>query len=158
MWAASKLTWFAEFRDAGVRGIVLYSEDGAQRAGVLVPLAVLTLAGVAGMVATVGWSRRVLGVVLVLAGSAACWAAVRGLPLSGHADGLPVAQMLIGRGLAMFGGILVIAGGLAGIRDAGRMPHLGARYSAPAATRMARDPDTDLWEALSDGEDPTAKR
>jgi hypothetical protein len=158
LWGASRLTWFAEFRDAGVRGTVLYTENGAQRVGVLVPLALLALAGIAGMVAIGGWPRRALGAVLVLAGAAACWAGFSGLRLSGYADGLPVAQILIGHGLAELAGILVIAGGLIGIKGAGRMPRLGARYSAPGAKRPARDPDTALWEALSEGEDPTAGR
>lgn len=157
-WGASQLTWFAEFRDAGVRGIVLYSENGSQRAGALVPLALLALAGVAGMVATGGWPRRILAVVLMLGGVAACWEGIDGLRFSGYADGLPVVQMLLGRGLAVLGGILVVVGGLSAVKGAGRMPRLGARYSAPGAQRAARDPDVELWEALSDGEDPTAPR
>jgi hypothetical protein len=152
------LTWFAEFQDAGVRGVVLYSENGAQRAGVLVPLALLALAGVAGMVATGGWPRRILAVVLMLGGVAACWVGIDGLRFSGYADGLPVVQMLLGRGLAVLGGILVVVGGLSAVKGAGRMPRLGARYSTPGAQRAARDPDVELWEALSDGEDPTAPR
>ena len=81
-----------------------------------------------------------------------------GVRFGGYAAGLPVAEMLIGRGLAVLAGILVIVGGLAGIKGASRMPRLGARYSAPGAKRTARDPDTELWEALTDGEDPTAGR
>lgn len=78
LWGASKLTWYAEFRDGGVRGTVLYRETGEQRATALVPLALLALAGVAGLIATGGWARRVLGVVLALAGVAAVWAGVAG--------------------------------------------------------------------------------
>jgi O-antigen ligase len=158
LWGASRLTWFAEFRDGGVRGTVLYRETGEQRAGVLVPLALLALAGVAGLVATGGWARRVLGGVLVVAGIAAVWAGVNGVRFGGFAAGLPVSQMLFGRGLAVLGGILVGLGGLAAIKGAGTARRLGARYSAPGAQKKARDPDTELWEALSDGEDPTESR
>jgi hypothetical protein len=158
LWGASRLTWYAEFRDAGVRGMVLYSENGAQRAGALVPIAMLALAGVAGMVATGGWPRRILALLLALGGVAACWMAFDGLRLSGYASGLPVAQMLIGRGLAVLGGILVIAGGLVGVKGAGKMPKLGTRYAAPGVQRGVRDPDVELWEALSEGEDPTTRR
>jgi hypothetical protein len=157
LWGGSRLTWFAEFRDAGVRGMVLYTETGAQRAGSLVPLALLALAGMAGMIATGGWARRILGVILGVAGLAACWVAIDGVRFSGS-TGLPVTQMLIARALALLGGILLISGGLAGIKGATVMPRLGARYSAPGAKRVARDPDVELWEALSDGEDPTAGR
>jgi hypothetical protein len=60
--------------------------------------------------------------------------------------------------LAVLGGILVALGGLAAIKGAGKGARLGARYSAPGRQKKARDPDTELWEALSDGEDPTAPR
>ncbi len=159
LWGSSQLVWFAEFRDGGVRGTVLYTETGSQRAVALIPLALLALAGTAGLIATGGWPRRVLGVVLAVSGLAAVWIGVAGGSFSGFADGLPVAQMLGARGLAILGGILVTAGGLAAIKGAGRMPRLGAKYSAPGAKKKAaKDPETELWEALSEGEDPTAGR
>ncbi|MCR6488170.1 Trp biosynthesis-associated membrane protein [Amycolatopsis sp. OK19-0408] len=158
LWGASRLTWFAEFRDGGVRGTVLHSETGEQRSTALVPLALLALAGVAGLVATGGWMRRVLGVVLALAGVAAVWSGVAGVKFSGWADGLPVTEMLLGRGLAVLGGILVAAGGLAAVKGAGKAARLGAKYAAPATRKKVRDPDAELWEALSEGEDPTAAR
>ncbi|GAB3496809.1 Trp biosynthesis-associated membrane protein [Amycolatopsis cihanbeyliensis] len=158
LWGASRLAWFAENRVAGVRGTVLHTETGAQAAGALVPLAVLALAGVAGMVATGGWARRVLGGALVLAGLAACWVAVNGLRTDGYPDGAPVAEIYVGHGLAAFGGVLVVVAGVLGLRGATRMPRMGARYSAPAAKRSAAEHDYDLWDALSDGRDPTAGR
>lgn len=158
LWGASRLTWFAEFRDGGVRGTVLYRETGEQQAAALVPLALLALAGVAGLVATGGWARRALGVVLALAGVAAVWLGVAGVRFSGYADGLPVTQMLLGRGLAVLGGILVATGGLAAVKGASRATRLGAKYAAPATRKKVRDPDAELWEALSEGEDPTDVR
>ncbi|MEV4142092.1 Trp biosynthesis-associated membrane protein [Amycolatopsis sp. NPDC049691] len=155
LWGASRLTWFAEFRDGGVRGTVLYRETGEQRATALVPLALLSLAGVAGVIATGGWARRVLGVVLALAGVAAVWSGVSGVKFSGWADGLPVTQLLLGRGLAVLGGILVAAGGLAAVKGAAGTARLGTKYAAPATRKKVRDPDAELWEALSEGEDPT---
>ncbi|SEC22627.1 Tryptophan-associated transmembrane protein (Trp_oprn_chp) [Amycolatopsis tolypomycina] len=158
LWGASRLTWFAEFRDGGVRGTVLYRETGEQRASALVPLALLALAGVAGLVATGGWARRVLGVVLALAGVAAVWLGVAGVRFSGYADGLPVTEMLLGRGLVVLGGILVATGGLAAVKGASRATRLGAKYAAPATRKKVRDPDAQLWDALSEGEDPTDVR
>jgi len=155
LWVASRLTWFAEYRDGGVRGTVLYRESGAQRAPSLVPLAILVLAGVAGLIATGGWARRVVGVVLVIAGLAGVWAGLDGVRLGGFVEGLPVAQMLVARGLAALGGILTVVGGLAAVKGAGSKPRLGAKYSAPGAPEKARDPDSELWNALSDGDDPT---
>lgn len=158
LWGASRLAWFAEFRDEGVRGTVLYTESGEQRATALVPLALLALAGVAGVIATGGWARRVLGVVLMLAGVAGVWSGVAGVRFGGYAAGLPVTEMLAGRGIAVLGGILVAFGGLAAIKGAGTARRLGARYAAPGAKKARRDPDIELWDALSEGEDPTAGR
>ncbi|SFW90366.1 Trp biosynthesis-associated membrane protein [Amycolatopsis australiensis] len=158
LWGASRLTWYAEFRDGGVRGTLLHRETGEERATALVPLALLALAGVAGTVATGGWARRVLGIVLALAGAAAVWTGVDGVRFTGWVAGLPVTQMLLGRGLAVLGGILVAAGGLAAVKGAGTAARLGTRYAAPATRKKARDPDAELWEALSEGEDPTDGR
>jgi hypothetical protein len=158
LWGGSRLAWFAEVRDAGVRGLVLQTETGAERSTALVPIAVLALAAVAGMVATGGWARRVLSAVLVVAGIAACWATVTAAPFGGYPDNAPAGEMLAGRGLGLLGGILLVVGGVLGARLAGRMPRLGARYSAPGARkRTAKDPDTELWDALSEGDDPTAR-
>ncbi|HVW41478.1 MAG TPA: Trp biosynthesis-associated membrane protein [Amycolatopsis sp.] len=155
LWGSSRLVWFAELTDAGVRGMVLRTENGAQQSSALLPLAVLAVAGVAGMVATGGWARRVLGVVMVAAGLAACWVAVDGVRFSGFPEGAPVWQIFTGRGLALLAGILVVLGGLVAVMRASAMPRLGARYAAPSVKKAARDPDTELWQALSEGEDPT---
>ena len=155
LWGSSRLAWSAELVDGGVRGTVLRTQNGAQHSSALLPLAVLAVAGVAGMVATGGWARRVLGAVMGVAGIAACWVAVDGVRFSGYPEGAPVWQIFTGRGLALLGGILVVLGGLVAIRRAGAMPRLGARYAAPSGQKAARDPDTELWEALSEGEDPT---
>ncbi|WP_020657720.1 Trp biosynthesis-associated membrane protein [Amycolatopsis benzoatilytica] len=155
LWGASKMTWFAEFRDEGVRGTVRYTESGEQRASALVPLAILALAGVAGAIATSGWPRRVLGVVLVLAGAAGVWAGLDGIRFGGFAPGVPGTQIVLGHLIAALGGILLALGGLAAIKWAGTARKLGARYAAPGANAARKDPDTELWEALSEGSDPT---
>ncbi|TNC23934.1 Trp biosynthesis-associated membrane protein [Amycolatopsis alkalitolerans] len=155
LWGGSRLVWSAQQRDGGVRGMLLETQTGAQHSGALVPLAVLAVAGVAGAVATGGWPRRVLGVVLAVAGLWACWIAVDGVSFSGFPPGAPVWQMFLGRALTLLAGILVLLGGLIATKRAGAMPRLGARYAAPSVKKTARDPDTELWEALSEGEDPT---
>lgn len=155
LWGASRMVWFAEFRDEGVRGTVLYTEPGEQRSTALVPLAILALAGVAGAIATGGWLRRVLGIVLVLAGAAGVWSGVDGIQFGGFAPGLPGTEIVFGHLIAALGGILVALGGLAAIKWAGAARKLGARYAAPGAKAARKDPDTELWEALSEGDDPT---
>jgi hypothetical protein len=55
----------------------------------------------------------------------------------------------------VLGGILVAAGGLAAVKGAAGTARLGTKYAAPATRKKVRDPDAELWEALSEGEDPT---
>ncbi|WAL67323.1 Trp biosynthesis-associated membrane protein [Amycolatopsis cynarae] len=155
LWGSSRLVWSASLRAAVIQGQVLETQTGAEHSGALVPLAVLAVAGVAGIVATGGWPRRLLGGVLALAGLAAGWIAVAGVRFGGFPGGTPVWQVFAGRGLALLGGILLLLGGLLATRRAGAMPRLGARYAAPGARKAAREPGTDLWEALSEGKDPT---
>ena len=156
LWGSSELTWFAEYRDLGVRGTVLHTETGAQRSTALVPLAVLALAGIAGVVATGGWARRLLGGVLLVAGGAMAVIGVTGVRLSGGA-GYPTWQILAGHALAVAGGLLLAVSGVLSIRMARRMPRLSARYSAPSGKKTVRDPDTEMWDSLSAGDDPTAQ-
>lgn len=157
LWGSSRLTWLADYRDTGVRGVLLHTEPGAQQAGALVPLAVLALAAVAGLVAAGRWARRALAVLIGAAGAAACALAAAGLDLGGGQPDYPLGAILAGRGLAAAAGLLLLAAAVLVLRHAARMPGMGARYDSPAAASR-RDPDTELWDALSQGEDPTARR
>ncbi|MGA6166783.1 Trp biosynthesis-associated membrane protein [Amycolatopsis magusensis] len=148
LWGASRLTWFERPR-SDLPGVPPQVVTGADHLPALVPLAVLVAAGVAGLVATSGWARRVVALVLAGTGLAACLVVL--LNLGGG-------PRLAGWGLAVLGGLLVLAGGGLGVREAGRLPRLGAKYSAPGGKRPARDADTELWDALSDGRDPTTGR
>ncbi|MQA63081.1 MAG: hypothetical protein GEU86_16675 [Actinophytocola sp.] len=161
LWGASKLAWSWASFDGGVRGILEETVLGSERAPALVPLALLAVAGIAGLIATSGWARRVLCLVLLVAGAAAC--VVTGVDVAavagdrGGADGSGIQP---GHGLALLGGLLVAAGGALGARAADRLPKLGERYDNPAAkaeTVPAADTDEDLWNALSEGEDPTSR-
>ncbi|OLF16127.1 Trp biosynthesis-associated membrane protein [Actinophytocola xanthii] len=106
-------------------------------------LALLALAGAGGVVAVGGWARRVVGVVVVLAGLLAGWQAL-GSPGAG-----------IGRWTALLGAVLLVLAGALVVRWAGELPTLGARYRAVAPAGGSGDPDKDLWDGLSQGRDPT---
>lgn len=136
LWGSSRLRWV----DGGALG--------AERAPALVPLALLVLAGIAGLFATGGWPRRVLAGVLCIAGTGACAVAVVAL--------LGAEKPQVGPVVAVLGGALVVVAGALAIRSARRLPRMGTRYAGGQAKRRATDPDSDLWNALSDGEDPTA--
>ncbi|GAB1514360.1 Trp biosynthesis-associated membrane protein [Actinophytocola sp. KF-1] len=111
-------------------------------------VALFALASLAGVFAVRGWPRRLLGAVIVVAGGWVCWAAI-------SADG--DVDLLTGRGLALLGGLLLLAAGALIVRYAATLPAMGARYERANAGRRSGDPDKDMWDGLSEGEDPTAE-
>ncbi|MGH3880217.1 MAG: Trp biosynthesis-associated membrane protein, partial [Actinophytocola sp.] len=102
----------------------------------------VALAGFAGAVAAGGWAKRVVGGIVVLAGLLAGWAALAG----GSGPG-PV--------LSLVGAAALVVAGFLVIRFAARLPTLGAKYRSAGARRASGDPAKDLWDGLSQGQDPT---
>ncbi|RSM83838.1 hypothetical protein DMH04_21980 [Kibdelosporangium aridum] len=133
LWGSSRLNWSPEL-------------TGSEQVSGLIPLALLSLAGIAGVLATSGWPRRIVGVLLALAGFAACWLAVNGAFAAG--------QALWGRALTLLAGVAVVVAGVLLVRSGHKMPRLGAKYDAPGKTTEP-DGEKELWSALSEGKDPT---
>ncbi|MGQ0841380.1 Trp biosynthesis-associated membrane protein [Actinokineospora sp.] len=141
LWVASRLAWGTEVRARpGTDATTAVAVPGAEVAPALVPLAVLALAAIAGVVALGGLARRALGLVVALAGVVPLYQAI--------------GPGTWGRALAVTGGALLVAVGLLLLSRGHRMARLGARYRTPGA---AKESEPDLWRALSDGEDPTAR-
>ena len=179
LWASSRSTWVSASWDTPLRGRVLAAAPGAATEPVLVPWALLSLAAVAGVLATSGWGRRVVGAVTAVAGVWALVQALAGLATP-PADALPdaareggrlagVAVGIVGPVLAALGALLLAGAGVLVVVVAPRLPRLGARYDAPTGAPASRsadevggrparrgDPDAELWKALDAGEDPTA--
>jgi hypothetical protein len=172
LWGSAAAVWPRPSYDTPFRGQVLVTVEGGEWEPVLGPLALLALAGVAGALATGGWLRRIVGVVLAAAGG---WAVVlgarpqsSGVPPAGLDDlpGAPsggrLSDVLVIEPwtlLASLGGLLLLAaGGLLVLRTA-TMPRLGGRYTAPARARRepAQDRERALWDSLDAGEDPTER-
>jgi hypothetical protein len=109
-------------------------------------LALLALASLAGVFAVSGWTRRLLGAIVAVAGGYVCWQAIT---VAGEW------RLFSGRGLALLGGVLFLAAGLLIVRHAGSLPTMGAKYQLAGAERRSGDPDKDMWDGLSHGEDPT---
>jgi hypothetical protein len=107
----------------------------------------LAFASLAGVFAVSGSMRRLLGAIIVVAGGWVCWQAIS---TEGAFD------LLTGRGLALLGGVLFVAAGLMIARFADILPTMGAKYERTDAERRSGDPDKDMWDGLSGGEDPTA--
>ncbi len=79
----------------------------------------------------------------------------------GYDTGSAPTPALWGPAAAVAGGVLLVAAGAVLAWRGHRMPRMGARYSAPGAAERASaarpDSDRELWNALTEGEDPTAR-
>lgn len=95
-----------------------------------VPIALLSLAAVAAVVALSGTTRRILGALLIVVGIAAAFA---------------------GHWLAIAGGVLVAASGALQVALGARMPKIGVG----GQKARPQDPEADMWRALERGDDPT---
>jgi hypothetical protein len=158
LWLSSRLTWSWSRQPTPLRGVQVVRVDGAGVSSALVPLAVLALAAVAAVLAIGGWGRRLVGLLVGVAGVTAVWAGLAGVSavFGVHPIGYPQSQVLFGHGLAVLAGLLLVAASVLVVRNAARLPRMGGGYQTPSAAKRRRDPDTELWQALSEGHDPTA--
>ena len=170
LWAGSAMVWY-RMTPAGAAPVEL---TGAQVAPWLGGTALLALAGVAGVVATGGLLRRLVGVLLGLAGIGVLLFGVRALLLDPFAtdagaaslpqppSGVTVDELRYQPTdttgaplLAMAGAAVLLAVGVLVLVRERRLPRLGARYAAPGERRVERDPDRAAWQELDEGRDPT---
>lgn len=141
------------------RDVVLGAADlGGVRA-----LGVVALLGAVAVIASRGWGRPVVGVLLLLTGVGAVLAAgsVITAPDLAAAGADVAAEPTVREGpwIAVLGGLVVtVAGTLVAVRGR-RWSSMSRRYDAPAARAdaapTAEPVDRELWEALDRGEDPT---
>lgn len=166
LWGSSRLAWID--LPAGLVSAQGQADrlTGADLLASQVPIALLMLATVAAILALRGWSRRLLGALLLLIGGWVLYETLRGMAhevsgfswLPGHADTDAVfEQVFWGPAAAAAAFVLIAGAGVLLLWRGHRMPGMGAKYSAPGTGRAAQDPDSDLWNALSDGEDPTVR-
>jgi uncharacterized membrane protein (TIGR02234 family) len=171
LWAGSATVWYRVAPAAGAP----VELTGAQVAPWLGGTALLALAGVAGVVASGGVLRRLVGVLLALAGAAVLVAGVAAQFTEPYATDAPAAglpqppagvsvdalryqptEVTAAPLLVVVGAVaLLVVGGLVAARER-RLPRLGARYAAPGERRPERDPDRAAWQELDAGRDPTA--
>jgi uncharacterized membrane protein (TIGR02234 family) len=143
--------------------------DGRHAASATVGLAVLGLAGIAGVLATKGLWRRLVGAIVALAGLAAALAAQSATGKGGWQGAVSVsasptitltATHSAWPYVALAAAVLMLIGGALVAAFGGRWPGWSSRYDAPSAasgTTAATEPTAhDLWDALDRGEDPTA--
>jgi hypothetical protein len=158
LWASSKLAWSFSVEVTPLHGKVVTDLDGGTQAPALVPLALLSLAAIAAALATRGWPRRIVGGLVSLAGLGMIVVAFTQLAgvFGAHPNGYPLSQIILAHLLALLAGIVVVPVGALIVRGAENLPGLGSNYETPAGGKRKRDPDDELWRALSEGEDPTA--
>lgn len=143
-------------------------------------LGLVALAGVVAVLATRGIGRPIIGAVLVLSGGG-IWAAcvlywfgrdqvadshlqqrIDDQTTSAYASEVTTSAWPL---LAVFGGLLVIAGALVVVVRGRGWPGMGKRYDSPVAETSASRPPSgpstaplegaELWKSLDRGEDPT---
>ncbi|MEY9874905.1 putative membrane protein (TIGR02234 family) [Streptacidiphilus sp. MAP12-33] len=180
---AAGQTWVTGHAQAqGVTRTVV--AQGGEVTGVPGAMALVGLASVVAVFAVRGRGRKLLGVLVALAGVGAVATAVSGaLGSESHAldekasrsVGLSdiAVSSLTHTGwpwAAVVGGLLVVAAGASTVLRGRDWPGMSARYDAPAGKRgvaasarkgtaasaPAQQTPADLWKALDRGEDPTA--
>ncbi|MEV0560265.1 Trp biosynthesis-associated membrane protein [Dactylosporangium sp. NPDC050588] len=122
---------------------------GSELSPWLPALGAVGLAGAGALLATRGRLRTIVGGLLALAGIGIVGAVTEAL--QHHIDvGWPIVTIVAAL-------VVVVAGGVA-IRSSDTWPEMGARYDRPTARTAAKAPQTELWDALDRGEDPTADK
>ena len=166
LWGASALDWGSRRYGTPFTGEKTFTAAGAVVRPELGPLALATLAAIAAVLATGGWMRRLIGMLVVAEGGLLGWRVadwyLRGSPLpmgdvpAGSTPLGPASVSPFGPLLVVVAALVLVAAGLVVALYARWMPAMGAKYSAPTADKQrSRDPDRRLWEALDQGEDPT---
>jgi uncharacterized membrane protein (TIGR02234 family) len=146
--------------------------DGADLAPLAGALGFVLLASFGAVIATRGWVRRGLGVLVVVAALVVLAAAVhpgetgtaleQGLSAKGWSGGPYETSTSAWRLLVGLGSLGCLVAGLLVARFGGSWASMGARYDAPGSTapQAAGSPEaelteTDLWRSIDSGHDPT---
>jgi uncharacterized membrane protein (TIGR02234 family) len=156
-------TWLRVTLQAG--GVVGHATvKGRGAAPAAVPLALVAGAGLIALALLRGWLRRLLGVLILAAGAGIIAAAARvfddptGIARGDtHVKAAGKVASVATQAppyLTVVGGVLIIVGAVFAIMYGRRWPSPTRRYER-AAARAARPKDD--WEALEQGEDPTAR-
>ncbi len=171
---ASLLTWATATWTNDVQGEFDTTATGGDAAQALIPLAVAALAALGAVLASRGWLRRAVGVLIGLAGATVIWQGISGLvsaPIAALTpENRPAAEVgtarleFWGPAVATLGGIVLILAGVLVVLAPPTKRAMGSRYerglaaAAPATGDTARDTDLDavtMWKSLDADQDPT---
>jgi uncharacterized membrane protein (TIGR02234 family) len=181
LWLATRLVWLRTSYQSPLRGALSVQSTGAEVRPELAAVALVAVAAAAAVVATSGWPRRLVGGLVAAAGAWAVWMcwrwpAIAPAPGSGGsgagAEGAassaphpPADAVVVGLPertaaplLGVAAGLVLLAAAIGLVCWANSMPRLGSRYAAPGTARRVPDRDSQWWNALDAGEDPTLSR
>ncbi|WP_459550180.1 TIGR02234 family membrane protein [Nocardia sp. X0981] len=181
LWGSSRLTWVTVISADGLTEPRTDALNGGVWFGALTPLALVLLAAVAAVLATRGWVRRLVGVLVALIAAVSAVPALALLTGSGATEQraadlaeLPgraqVTELVTANGpaaLTLAGALAAFGAGLLLARMPAEARQLSGKYDNPAtrkaaATQAVREPtggplpERVLWDALDAGADPTA--
>lgn len=146
------------------------SVDGADVAPVVGALGFVLLASFGAVIATRGWVRRAVGVVIVVSSVVVLVAAARpgvatdlleaSLSARGWSGGPYDSHTVVWRWVVVAGAVLCLLAGVAVVRFATQWATMGSRYDAPANSPVTEQPEDsmstgDVWKAIDRGHDPT---
>jgi uncharacterized membrane protein (TIGR02234 family) len=169
LWISTRLVWVRAGFASSLRGPFTQAATGADVHPELGGLALLALAAVAALVATGGWARRIVGVAVAAAGGWAVWLALGWVlgPVPASLGALPAPPVdAVPSGtpvrtaapvLALAAGFVLVITGVAIWCWARGMPRMGGRYAAPGAAARAPARESEWWDRLDAGDDPTAR-
>ncbi|MBF6439043.1 TIGR02234 family membrane protein [Nocardia cyriacigeorgica] len=167
LWGASRMTWVSVRSSDGLTEPRTDDLDGGTWFGALTPLALVLLAAIAAVLATKGWLRRVVGVLVALVGAVVAVPALALLTGSGATSQraatlaeLPARAQVEQVSTSAAPAVLTMAGALAAFAAGvllARMPkdsaQLSGKYDTPVARRAAA---TDLVAGRGEASEPTA--
>lgn len=169
LWVSSRMTWVRVTSADGLGMAQTGDLGGSTWFGALTPLALALLTAIAAVLATRGWVRRVVGVLVALLAAAAAVppvalltgtaatgdraAALADLP--GRADVVDVVTFALPAAVALAGAVAAFAAGVLLTRKPPATAGLSSRYDAPAARRAQPSSERTFWDALDAGQDPT---
>jgi uncharacterized membrane protein (TIGR02234 family) len=164
---ASGRTWAEVSGGASIVATAPLALSGGDLSGVGA-LGWVGIAGLAALLATSGWVRRVLGVLFVFLGAGIVALSVTAVGRSHVVEAAVAKRALLKSSpdlvpmvnswwlVALAGGVLLALAGVITFVRGGRWPGMSARYdSANAAPKKVRDDPAGLWKSLDRGEDPT---
>ncbi|MEV5711787.1 Trp biosynthesis-associated membrane protein [Actinoallomurus sp. NPDC052274] len=140
---------------------------GRSLSGGIAALGLVGLAGIAALLATRGWARTAVGVLLtafgVLIAVLSPLAVRHARVVSAAADRTNLTRLTGDLSVhvsgwwivALVGGILLAAAGLLTVVRGRRWPGMSARYDRPGAAPRTGDDPASLWKSLDRGDDPT---